>query len=341
MKNAVAENNMKKPQLSVVIIGRNEGQRLIECIRSVQAMNDSPENMEIIYVDSDSNDGSPERAEVLGVRVLVVHPERPAAAIGRNAGWRAAVAPVVLFLDGDTILNRDFVKTALPYFDNPKMAAVCGHRREIDPNASIYQRALDLDWIIPAGVSEFCGGDVLIRRSVLEEIEGYDPKLIAGEDPEVCQRIRARGYIVHRLDQQMTLHDLSIRHWSQYWQRTIRTGHAYAEVSTLLRNTTTPLWQRESRKNFFHASALMGIFMVGFIIALLLKSLTPLLLSVALFLLLSVRTAIKARWKSTDPVTLLLYGLHSQFQHIPIALGQLSYYYHRWRGQHRRLIEYK
>ncbi|MDM8559082.1 glycosyltransferase family 2 protein [Candidatus Parabeggiatoa sp. HSG14] len=332
---------MKKPQLSVVIIGRNEGQRLIACIRSVQAINDPPENMEIIYVDSDSSDGSPERVEALGVRVLVVHPERPAAAIGRNAGWRAAAAPVVLFLDGDTILNRDFVKTALPYFDAPKVAAVCGHNRELYPNNSIYHRVLDLDWISPVGISDFCGGIVLMRYSVLEKVDGYDPKLIAGEDPEICQRIRACGYIIRHLDCPMTLHDLAISHWHQYWQRTIRTGHAYAEVSTLLRNTTTPLWQRESRKNFFHASTLVGIFMVGLIMTLLLKSLTPLLLSVALFLLLSVRTAIKARWKSTDIITLFLYGLHSQFQHIPVALGQLSYYYHRWRGQRRRLIEYK
>ncbi|MEK8017909.1 MAG: glycosyltransferase, partial [Candidatus Parabeggiatoa sp.] len=83
---------MKTPQLSVVIIGRNEGQRLVDCIRSVQAINDPPKNMEIIYVDSDSTDGSPAQAKALGAKVRVVHPERPAAAIGRNAGWRVAQA---------------------------------------------------------------------------------------------------------------------------------------------------------------------------------------------------------------------------------------------------------
>ncbi len=332
---------MKEPQLSVVIIGRNEGDRLERCIRSVQAMKEPPESLEIIYVDSDSTDDSPARAEALGVKVLVVHPDRPAAAIGRNAGWRAATAPLIFFLDGDTVLNPEFVKAALPSFDDPKVAAVCGHRRENDPPTSMYQRVLDLDWIMPSGKVSFCGGDVLMRRRVIEEVGGYDPHLIAGEDPEVCQRIRARGYLICHLDHLMTWHDLGIHRWSQYWRRAIRTGHAYAEVSARLRGTATPLWQYESRKNWRQASALIGILGVGLVMTLLFISPWPLLASVLLFVLLSVRSAIKARWKSSSALTLFLYGLHSQFQHIPIAVGQFSYHYNRWRGQRRRLIEYK
>ncbi|RKZ41662.1 MAG: glycosyltransferase family 2 protein [Gammaproteobacteria bacterium] len=333
---------MNKPPLSVVIIGRNEGQRLVDCIRSVQNMNDPPSGMEIIYVDSDSTDGSVDRAKALGTKVLVVHPERPAAAIGRNAGWRAAKAPLILFLDGDTILHPDFVKEATQSLDNsPKVAIVWGHRRELYPNASWYQRILDLDWIYPPGHSDFCGGDALIHHHILEQVGGYNPQLIAGEEPEMCQRIRTRGYSILHIDKPMTLHDLAINHWSQYWQRAIRGGHAYAEISSQLRDTKTPLWQHESRKNGLHASILIGIFIVGLIISLGLKSLWPFFGSILLFLLLSLRSAWRARWKSKNLVTLFLYGLHSQFQHIPIAVGQWSYYYHRWRGQRRRLIEYK
>jgi cellulose synthase/poly-beta-1,6-N-acetylglucosamine synthase-like glycosyltransferase len=332
---------MKMPQLSVVIIGRNEGQRLVDCIRSVQAMNEPPEGMEIIYVDSDSTDGSPARAEALGVKVLKVHPSRPAAAIGRNAGWRVAKAPLVLFLDGDTILHPDFFNKAKLALDNPTVAMVCGYLRERFPEVSIYQRVLDLDWIFFPGSLEFCGGIALVRRDVLEEVGGYNPQLIAGEEPELCQRFRASGYRSLYIEQPMALHDLAITHWSQYWQRTVRGGHAYAEISTLLRDTATPLWQQESRQNFFKASVLAGIFIFGFIMTLFLKSFIPFGISLLLFLLLSLRSAIKARWKSSNPLTLFLYGLHSQFQHIPIALGQLSFYYHHWRGKRRRLIEYK
>jgi cellulose synthase/poly-beta-1,6-N-acetylglucosamine synthase-like glycosyltransferase len=330
------------PQLSVIIIGRNEGQRLIDCIQSVQAMNYPSTEMEIIYVDSDSTDDSPQRAQALGVHVEIVHPQRPAAAIGRNAGWRIAKAPFILFLDGDTLLHPDFVKAALQQFkENPNLAIVWGHRRELYPTASIYQQVLDLDWIYPPGPSAFCGGDALMRRHVLEEVDGYNPLLIAGEEPEMCARIRARGYTILHIDHPMTLHDLAITRWTQYWRRASRTGHAYAEIFNLLRNTATPLWQRETRKNFLHANVLLDIFLVGVILTFWFYSPWPLFLSMTLLVLLCLRSAWKARWKSNGWLTLVLYGVHSQFQQIPIALGQLSYYYYRGLGQRRRLVEYK
>ncbi|OQW90972.1 MAG: glycosyl transferase family 2, partial [Beggiatoa sp. IS2] len=219
---------MSNPQLSVVIIGRNEGQRLVDCIRSVQAMNFPAKDREIIYVDSDSTDDSPARAQALGVKVIVVYPERPAAAIGRNAGWQAARAPFILFLDGDTILHPDFVKQAFTHFDDPQVAVVWGHRRESHPEVSVYQRVIDLDWIYPPGISEFCGGDAVICRQVLGEVGGYNPNLIAGEEPEMCQRMQAKGYVVLHIDAPMTLHDLAIHSWSQYWRRAVRSGHAMA-----------------------------------------------------------------------------------------------------------------
>ncbi|MBE9561274.1 MAG: glycosyltransferase family 2 protein, partial [Proteobacteria bacterium] len=273
---------MKKLSLSVVIIGRNEGQRLIDCINSVRAMNDPPENLEIIYVDSDSNDGSPERAKELGVQVIIVHPERPAAAIGRNAGWQAAQAPLVLFLDGDTILQPDFVKEALLNLADPKIAVVCGCNRELYPQNSIYQRVLDLDWIYKPGLVEFCGGNALVRRCVLKEVDGYNSLLIAGEEPEMCQRIRTCGYTILHIDQPMTLHDLAINKFSQYWHRTERGGYAFAEVSTMFQDTSFPLWHHESRKNLLHVSALAAIFGIGLIMSLFLKAWLPLLLSVGL-----------------------------------------------------------
>jgi hypothetical protein len=67
----------------------------------------------------------------------------------------------------------------------------------------------------------------------------------------------------------------------------------------------------------------------------------PLLGLIAAYTFLALRSAYKARWKSSQPLTLLLYGLHSHFQQLPIACGQLSYWYHRFRKQQQGLIEYK
>jgi cellulose synthase/poly-beta-1,6-N-acetylglucosamine synthase-like glycosyltransferase len=325
------------PELSIVIIGRNEGERLVNCIRSVQAADYPQEKIETIYVDSASSDDSVKQAQALGVQVIEVQPERPAAAMGRNAGWQRATAPVVLFLDGDTELHADFIKTALTHFQTPSVGAICGHRREKNPHRSIYQQVLDLDWI----TFHDCGGDVMIRRDLLEKINGYNPTLIAGEDPEICQRIHAEGYTVVHLDQPMTLHELGITRGSQYWRRAVRTGHAYAEVSQLLKDTSTPLWQKEARKNWINSSLLLAIVIVGIILSVMIQSMIPIIISFGVLLLLSLRSAWKARWRTKELDSLLLYGFHSQFQHIPIVIGQITFYYHRWRGQRKRLIEYK
>src|SRR6202044_2331486 len=156
---------MKEPMLSIVIIGRNEGVRLASCLRSVDSMR---AEVELIYVDSASADGSPQVATNFGAQVVVLHGGVQTAARARNAGWQRASAAYILFLDGDTILHPQFIQTACKALESDlSIAAVWGHRRELHPERSIYNRVLDLDWIYAAGDTEFCGGDVLRRRTVL------------------------------------------------------------------------------------------------------------------------------------------------------------------------------
>lgn len=328
------------PALSVVIIGRNEGARLIRCIESVKAMRFDGE-VEVIYVDSDSTDCSAEKASAMGAKVIRVKPERPSAALGRNAGWKVAAAPLVLFLDGDTILHPDFAAKAAQSLADPKAAVVWGHRRELHPEASVYNRVLDLDWIYPPGLTEFCGGDALMRRAALEEVNGYDETLIAGEEPEMCRRLRACGYEILHLDLPMTGHDLAMTRWSQYWRRAFRAGHAYAEVADRFRGTELPLWEREVRRTVIHGGLMLMLFPVGLIGSVALRSTLPMLAALGAFLLLALRTALKAGWKSSDPVTRLLYGVHSHLQQVPILFGQLSFWRDKRAGRQRRLIEYK
>lgn len=321
-------------RVSVVVIGRNEGERLVRCLESAR-----PLGAELIYVDSSSTDGSPERAAALGARVLRVQPERPSAAVGRNAGWRAARGEFVLFLDGDTVLHPDFVRRALREFRDPDVAVVWGHRRERDPAQSLYVRVLDLDWIYAPGDTAFCGGDALMRRSVLERAGGFDETLIAGEEPELCRRIRAPGYRIVHIDAPMTTHDLAIRSFRAYWQRAFRAGHAYAEVAQRFAASPDPLWQRESRRNLFHGAAVL-VAPLAFAAACLVHPLAGVLLA-ALALLIVARSARRCAWKGGSLATRILYALHAHLQQVPILLGQLAYRRNRRRGVRQRLIDYK
>lgn len=354
------------PSLSVVVIGRNEGERLTRCLASVRALRWPQEEIELIYVDSASRDDSVQRAADCGATVIEAQSTCPCAAIGRNLGWCRATAPFVLFLDGDTILHPDFVAQAVPMFTDPRIAAVSGQRRELHPQNSVYQRVLDLDWLAPSGPSLFCGGDALMRRAVLMEVGGYDENLIAGEEPELCQRMRARGYMIWRTDAPMTQHDLAITRWAQYWRRAQRTGYAYALIAgradtdqqpkNLASLSVTqegkkaeppasqslqPLWVHEARHNIIHAVMLSSLLLYGLAHAVVMQSLLPLGWTGALLVALVVRTAYRARWRSANLVTLLLYGVHSHLQQLPMFLGQLGYWRDCRIGRKQPLMEYK
>jgi len=329
------------PVLTVVVIGRNEGARLSQCLQSVVAMDLPGGCVETIYVDSASTDDSVERARRFGVRVIEIHPERPCAAVGRNAGWRAARSAIVLFLDGDTVLVPDFVREALGQFHKARVAVVFGSRRELNANDSIYNRVLDLDWITPPGEVEFCGGDALIRREVLQRVGGYDERLIAAEDTELCARIRALGYKILCLERRMVSHDLAIKRFSQYWWRAVRTGYAYGEVSDRFKPSDSPVWYRQARRNLLQGAMISTLMVSSLVIACVSWSVTPLVAAIAIIAALSVRTAIRTRWKQADPITRLVHGVHSHLVQIPIFVGQLKYRADRLLGRNARLIEYK
>jgi len=327
--------------VSVVVIGRNEGDRLRRCLASVVAMNKNGFDTEIIYVDSGSTDNSLEIANDFGAQVIALQPERPTAALGRNAGWLAAQGATVLFLDGDTILDANFVAQSLPDLWRENHAVVWGHRREIHPEESLYNRVLDLDWIYAPGLTQFCGGDALMRYAALAEVDGYDETLIAGEEPDMCRRMVGRGYTILHVDRPMTGHDLAMTSWSQYWKRATRAGHAYAEISQRMAEVGQTFWADEVERNRKRAVTLMGAAVWAVLATIFFRSWWPLLATVLFYALLVLRSAYKARWKSHDMLTLLLYGVHSHLQQIPIYFGQRSYQRLRKKGQKAALVEYK
>lgn len=221
---------MTPPRLGAVLIGRNEGARLVRCLASVQGAADR-----VVYVDSGSTDDSVAAAKAAGAEVVMLDTAQPfTAARARNAGLdllrQGALPDYVQFVDGDCELQPGWIATALAFLEtHPKAAVACGRRRERFPEASVYNRLCDREWDTPLGLTKACGGDALMRRTALDEVGGYNPTLIAGEEPELCIRLRAKGWEVWRLDHEMTLHDAAMIRFSQWWKRARRGGHAYAE----------------------------------------------------------------------------------------------------------------
>jgi len=326
--------------VSVVVIGRNEGVRLTRCLQSVAQANWGDIRRELIYVDSRSTDASVTNAQALGAQVLVLDDASPCAAKARNLGWHAACGDLVLFLDGDTELHPDFVMKAVQTLQDHSLCAVWGHRRESRPEQSLYTRLLDLDWVYPVGRTLYFGGDVLVRRVALAQVGGFDASLKAGEEPELCARLRAANWEIAHIDAPMTQHDLAVTSLRAYCLRAYRSGIAYAEVAERMRVRGDVLWQHEAQRDFWHG----GVFVAAPFILLAAIVLRPVLALglLALALMMLVRTARRCAWKAPGQTWLcLLYAVHVHAQKIPALWGQLA-----WRKAARAkaelaLVDYK
>ncbi|MEL6875209.1 MAG: glycosyltransferase family A protein, partial [Pseudomonadota bacterium] len=152
------------PRTAVVIIGRNEGNRLIRCLESLQ-----PSGAPMVYVDSASSDGSPKAASARGALVHALDLDKPfTAARARNEGVEKlgtleAQPQYVLFVDGDCEVETGWIDAAVRFLDDrPDVAAVCGRRRERYPEASVYNQLCDHEWNTPVGEAAACGGDSLM-----------------------------------------------------------------------------------------------------------------------------------------------------------------------------------
>jgi GT2 family glycosyltransferase len=333
--------------LAIIVIGRNEGERLRACLGSL-----GDRAAETVYVDSGSTDGSVALARSRGAEVVELERTTPfTAALARNAGWEHArrlhgEPRTVLFIDGDCSLAAGWIEAALEELEaHPQAAVVCGRRRERHPEASVFNRLCDMEWDTPLGEAQACGGDALFRGRALAEVGGFDPTMIAGEEPELCYRLRAAGWTVRRIDAEMTLHDAAITRPSQWWRRARRSGHAAAELAR-----RHPVLGRSDRQRT-RSSLAWACACAGAPVALLVGLLAAPaawrswgLLPAGLCLLLAaqflrIRSLRRARGDSgADARTFAFWCLAAKF---PEALGWWTYTLGHLRGKPARLIEYK
>ncbi|MDQ3036451.1 MAG: glycosyltransferase [Myxococcota bacterium] len=252
-------------ELGCVAIGRNEGPRLIRCLESL-----TPRAARVVYVDSGSTDGSVEAARARGVEVVELDTSFPfTAARARNAGFDRLleIAPdlrYVQFVDGDCEVVLGWLERAHAVLESRReLAVVCGRRRERHPEHSVWNRIVDVEWDTPVGEASACGGDAMMRVEAFRAVGGFDPALIAGEEPELCVRLRAAGWKIERLDAEMTLHDAAMSRASQWWKRTVRSGHAYAEGSAMHGATAEKHWVRETRRIWLWGAVVPAVATLG------------------------------------------------------------------------------
>jgi GT2 family glycosyltransferase len=326
---------MIRDEIAAVVIGRNEGERLLRCLRSVRSQIEC-----VVYVDSGSTDGSLQAAEQLGAEVVCLDPIRPfTAARARNEGFAAVkiVRPeiaFVQFIDGDCELVGGWLDAALVLMKRQgDVGAACGRRRERFPETSVYNWLCDREWDGPVGEVRAFGGDVLVRAVAFEAVGGYREDVIAAEDDELGVRMRAVGWRIWRLGSEMTLHDASMMHFSQWWRRSLRCGYAYAQGAHLHGAAPERHFVWESRR-----ARLWGLWLSTGCVALSLAFFPWGLLAWLIYPLQVVRQTIRNIGTLGERSTLAFFQVMARF---PESLGQIKFARDRLLRRRAWLIEYK
>ena len=319
------ESMDEQPVLSFVVIGFNEGDHLSDCLQSCKAMHLDGVSSEIIYVDAGSSDDSVHIAESHGVRVIPGGETPRRAAENRNLGLQHALGQYVQFVDGDMVMNPDWISPAMTVLDEqPEVAVVFGRLEEVNQNA--FYQALQIDWYHPEGEALYCGGASLFRREPLLEIGGFPEDVAYGEEPYLCWRLRNEtDYSIYHIHDVMARHDLAYRGFRDYWKRNIRVGETYAEIAQRCADTDDPFWSPEVRQQ-----TTWGVGLAVLAAALLVGPNLLRLAIVGFVLGVVLRKVVQRIVAGTSPVVALVYGVHTYLAKIGIAWGIF-----RWKARSR------
>ena len=319
----------------LVAIGRNEGERLRRCLLSVLGQVEA-----IVYVDSGSDDGSVALARELGVEVVTLDMSKPfTAARARNSGFDRLLQlnpdlDYVQFVDGDCEVMEGWLAKGISFLDEHEtVGVVTGRCRERFPEKTIYNLLCDMEWQTPVGEIEACGGNALMRVIGFDETGRFRDDLIAGEEPELCLRLRRGGWKIWHIDAEMVLHDAAMTRLDQWWRRAVRAGHAYAHVTWLYHREKEPFWRRSLLRILIWGGLLPLFLIVGAVLF------SPLfLIGFLLYPLQIVRIALgRGPLKSEN----WLYALSTVLDKFPAMQGVMQFYARQLTRRPSQLIEYK
>ena len=318
--------------LGLVVIGRNEGARLVRCLDALRGI-----ACPVVYVDSCSSDDSVAAATVRGIPVHVLDPAQPLnAARARNEGLARLLElhpdlRYVQFVDGDSSLSPDWLPTARAALEaDPHLGIVAGALAERQAARSVYHLLAALEWRRPTGPIDATGGIFMARVAALKAAGGFDGTVPAGEEADLCQRVRACGYRIEQLEAAMGTHDMGDLGARGWWLRNVRTGHAYAQGAIGGR------YRRELRSALAWGLVLPAVALAlawptgGYSAALL-----------ALYPVQGTRIAVRVHARGWSGRESFWYGMFTVLAKAPEALGALRLACERLQGRAPTLVRYR
>jgi len=230
--------------VSIIVPVYNSPRELHECLLALKAS--SPPWAEIIVVDDASTDETPSVAARMGVRVLRL-PRNSGPAAARNYGARHARGGILFFVDADVVVAPGAVSRVVRVLEeHPDVAAVFGSYDAFPRAGDVVSQYRNLlhHFVHQSGqrwASTFWAGCGAIRRSVFEEVGGFDEKRFprsSVEDIELGYRLRQAG---HRILLDKALQGTHLKRWT-LWSviRTDITARALPWSRLILESRNAP-----------------------------------------------------------------------------------------------------
>ena len=197
--------------ISVIVIGKNEGERLVACLKSIQTALSALAH-EVVYVDSCSTDQSLQTAKALGARCFLLAERKTTAGLGRFVGAKEARGEYLLFLDGDMQLQPGFAEKALMAIAAKGYDGVCGIREDVYlRGGEVVCRNDNYFGCTQERLAPGFGGALMITRDALDACGGWATDTIACEEAELYARLKAIGCRIAEIPVPMILHTDAVR----------------------------------------------------------------------------------------------------------------------------------
>ena len=195
--------------VSVIIKTLNEEEKIAATLESALAAV-APFGGEVVVADSGSRDRTLAIAAAYPVTVARIEPPAlPSCGIGPQLGYQYSRHPFLCLIDGDMVLDPDFLASALAFLDeNPSFAGVTGHVEEkAVANLEFARRASRDAPEKRVGPVDRMNGGGLYRRAAIEDVGYFSDRNLHGyEEFELGARLRDAGWSLHRLDRRFVSH---------------------------------------------------------------------------------------------------------------------------------------
>ena len=180
----------------LVIPARNAAKTVHRCLAAAATILEQQQLAQIIVVDDGSTDDTAKIAADVPVTCMRSPPRGRSAA--RNLGWRAAKEEIIWFIDADCIPRPDALARLLPHFDDPKVGGAGGSFTMPDTGSLlahlIHEEIIERHRGMPERVNFVATGNAAYRRSVLEQVGGFDERFTRAQDAELSYRAREAGF---------------------------------------------------------------------------------------------------------------------------------------------------